>query len=145
MNRRRNVGSYIRRTLCPRGRNGNLSTGSWRLCAANGEGYAESDAGHGQFLLITGEGGEGWIQAADHIAQERGLPLKAISVNPFSCDWLDTRFDWLRQREVSSEGAVLVRPDRHIARRSFGARENPRVTLEEALGQVLGAQQVMLG
>ena len=69
----------------------------------------------------------------------------AISVNPFSGDWLDTRFDWVRQREVSSEGAVLVRPDRHIARRSFGARENPRVTLEEALGQVLGAQQVMLG
>ena len=29
-------------------------------------------AGHGQFLLITGEGGEGWIQAAAHIAQERG-------------------------------------------------------------------------
>jgi 2,4-dichlorophenol 6-monooxygenase len=71
--------------------------------------------------------------------------LKAISVNPFSGDWLDTRFDWLRQREVSSEGAVLVRPDRYIAWRSFGARENPRVMLEEALGQVLGAQQVMLG
>ena len=96
-------------------------------------------AGHGQFLLITGEGGEGWIQAAAHIAQEQGLPLKAISVNPFSGDWLDTRFDWLRQREVSSEGAVLVRPDRHIAWRSFGASENPRATLEEALGQVLGA------
>jgi 2,4-dichlorophenol 6-monooxygenase len=100
-------------------------------------------AGHGQFLLITGEGGEGWIQAAAHIAQERGLPLSAISINPFSGDWLDTRFDWLRQREVSSEGAVLVRPDRHIAWRSFSASENPRATLEEALGQVLGAQQVM--
>ena len=100
-------------------------------------------AGHGQFLLITGEGGEGWIQAAAHIAQEQGLPLKAISVNPFSGDWLDTRFDWLRQREVSSEGVVLVRPDRHIAWRSFSASENPRATLEEALGQVLSAQQVM--
>jgi hypothetical protein len=71
--------------------------------------------------------------------------LKTISINPFSGDWLDTRFDWLRQREVSSEGAVLVRPDCYIAWRSFVARENPRVTLEEALGQVLGAQQVMLG
>jgi 2,4-dichlorophenol 6-monooxygenase len=69
----------------------------------------------------------------------------AISINPFSVDWLDTRFDWLRQREVSSEGAVLVRPERYIAWRSFGARENPRVTLEEALGQVPGAQQVMSG
>jgi 2,4-dichlorophenol 6-monooxygenase len=100
-------------------------------------------AGHGQFLLITGERGEGCIQAAAHIAQEQGLPLQAISINPFSGDWLDTRFDWLRQREVSSEGAVLVRPDRQIAWRSFGASENPRATLEEALGQVLGTQQVM--
>jgi 2,4-dichlorophenol 6-monooxygenase len=101
-------------------------------------------AGHGQFLLITGEGGEGWIKAAAHIAQEQGLPLQAISVNPFSGDWLDTRFDWLRQREVSSEGAVLVRPDRHIAWRSFSASENPRATLEEALGQVLGASSLVV-
>jgi 2,4-dichlorophenol 6-monooxygenase len=98
---------------------------SWRLCAASSEGYAESDAGHGQFIFITGEGGEGWIQAAAHIAQEQGLPLSVISINPFSGEWLDTRFDWLLQREVSSEGAVLVRPDCYIAWRSFGARENP--------------------
>jgi hypothetical protein len=38
---------------------------------------------------------------------------------------------------------VLVRPDRHIAWRSFSASEYPRATLEEALGQVLGTQQVM--
>jgi 2,4-dichlorophenol 6-monooxygenase len=101
-------------------------------------------AGHGQFLLITGEGGEGWIQAAAHIAQEQGLPLQAISVNPFSGDWLDTRFDWLRQREVSSEEAVLVRPDHQIAWRSFCASENARATLEEALGHVLGASSLVV-
>jgi 2,4-dichlorophenol 6-monooxygenase len=43
-------------------------------------------AGHGRFLLITGQGGEGWIQAAADVAQERGLPLSAISINPFSGD-----------------------------------------------------------
>ncbi len=100
-------------------------------------------AGHGQFLLITGKGGEGWLQAAADIAQERGLPLSAISVNPFSGDWLDIRFDWLRQREVSSAGAVLVRPDRHVAWRSFGASETPRAALEEALGQVLGIRELV--
>lgn len=97
-------------------------------------------AGHGRFLLITGERGEGWIQAAAQIAEERGLPLSAISVNPFCGDWLDSRFDWLRQREVSSAGAVLVRPDRHIAWRSFEASANPRATLEMVFGQVLGVQ-----
>ncbi|HEU5100931.1 MAG TPA: FAD-dependent monooxygenase [Roseiflexaceae bacterium] len=97
-------------------------------------------AGHGRFLLITGEGGEGWLEAAAQIAEERGLALSAISINPFAGDWLDSRFDWLRQREVSSEGAVLVRPDRHIAWRSFGASENPRATLEAVLDQVLMTQ-----
>jgi 2,4-dichlorophenol 6-monooxygenase len=96
-------------------------------------------AGQGQFLLITGAEGEGWLQAAAQIAEERGLPLSAISVNPFCGDWLDSRFDWLRQREVSSEGAVLVRPDRHIAWRAFGPSENPRATLEAVLSQVLVA------
>jgi 2,4-dichlorophenol 6-monooxygenase len=94
-------------------------------------------AGHGRFLLITGEGGEGWIKAASEIAEEQGLPLAAITINPFSGDWLDRRFDWLRRREVASGGAVLVRPDRHIAWRSFGASENPRATLEAVLAQVL--------
>lgn len=102
-------------------------------------------AGHGQFLLITGEGGEGWLQAAARIAQEQGLPLKAISINPFSGDWLDHRFDWLRQREIASEGAVLVRPDRHSAWRSFGASKKPQAILEEVLGQVLGTQQAVAG
>lgn len=100
-------------------------------------------AGHGQFLLITGERGEGWIQAAVHVAQEQGLPLKANSVKSFSGDWLDPRFDWSRRREVSSEGAVPVRPDRSIAWRSFSASEKPRAALEEALGQVLGAQPLL--
>jgi 2,4-dichlorophenol 6-monooxygenase len=48
-------------------------------------------AGHGRFLLITGKGGEDWIQAAARIAQEQGLPLVVININPFSDDWLDTR------------------------------------------------------
>jgi hypothetical protein len=55
-------------------------------------------------------------------------------------DWLDLRFDWLRQREVSAAGAVLVRPDRFVAWRSFGASLNPRTELERVLGQVLKAE-----
>ena len=55
---RRNVGSYIRRTLCPRGRNGNLSTGPWRLCAASSAWHAEADrrACHCLSWMVVGPG-----------------------------------------------------------------------------------------
>ena len=94
-------------------------------------------AGHGHFLLIAGEEGNAWYEAAKQIAQEQGLPLEAIRVSPFAGDWLDLRFDWLRQREISATGAVLVRPDRYIAWRALGASENPRAALESALNQIL--------
>lgn len=97
-------------------------------------------AGHGHFLLITGEEGEGWYSAAKELAQEQNLPLKVIRVSPNQGDWLDLRFDWLRQREVSAAGAVLVRPDRFVAWRSFGASLDPRAELERVLGQVLKAE-----
>lgn len=94
-------------------------------------------AGHGHFLLITGEDGEGWLTAANELAQEQNLPLKAIQISPNQGDWLDLRFDWLRQREVSAAGAVLVRPDRFVAWRSFGASLNPKAELKSVLAQVL--------
>ena len=98
-------------------------------------------AGHGHFLLIAGEEGEAWCQAAAQIAQEQGLPLKALRVGSLAGDWLDLRFDWLRQRDISATGAVLVRPDRFVAWRSRDASANPRADLEKALTQVLGTRQ----
>jgi 2,4-dichlorophenol 6-monooxygenase len=62
-----------------------------------------------------------------------------VRIGPASGDWLDLRFDWLRRREVSPAGAVLVRPDRVVAWRSRGAAEDPVAELEHALGVALGA------
>lgn len=54
----RNVGSDIRCTLCPRGRTGNLSSWSWRPCAARSAGYADSDrrACHCLSWMVVGPG-----------------------------------------------------------------------------------------
>jgi 2,4-dichlorophenol 6-monooxygenase len=98
-------------------------------------------AGHGSFLVIAGEEGEAWCEAAAQIAQESGLALKAIRVGPFTGDWLDLRFDWLRQREISSKGAVLIRPDHFVAWRSHDASPDPHAALERALQQILGVRQ----
>jgi 2,4-dichlorophenol 6-monooxygenase len=50
---------------------------------------------------------------------------------------LDAYDDWSRLREVTEAGAVLVRPDKHIAWRSSGMVANPAETLTDVLKQVL--------
>ena len=45
---------------------------------------------------------------------------------------------WVRQREISTQGAVLVRPDRVVAWRSIGAAKNPTAELATALSKILG-------
>lgn len=44
----------------------------------------------------------------------------------------------LLQRDISAQGAVLVRPDRVIAWRSMGAANTPTAVLTAALSQIVG-------
>ena len=76
------------------------------------------DGGH--FLLITGEDGQPWAEAAEKVAAELGVPLRVARVGVLDGDYVDVRCAWLKQCGVSSAGAVLVRPDRFIAFRCAG-------------------------
>ena len=92
----------------------------------------------GRFLLIAGEDGAAWCEAARKLAAERELPLDAVRIGHLAGEYRDPRCTWLRQREIGPGGAVLVRPDRFVAWRSHGAAPDPRAALESALAQVLG-------
>ena len=70
--------------------------------------------GPGRFLLIAGEDGGPWCQAARELAAQTDLPLDAVRIGHLDGDLFDPRCTWLRHREITSEGAVLVRPDRFI-------------------------------
>jgi 2,4-dichlorophenol 6-monooxygenase len=52
-------------------------------------------------------------------------------------DYVDVRCAWLKNREISSAGAVLVRPDRYIAFRSIDGVDDPHAVLTAALSQIL--------
>jgi 2,4-dichlorophenol 6-monooxygenase len=93
----------------------------------------------GEWLLVAGDEGEAWCAAAEELAARDGLPLRPVRIGPAGGDWLDLRFDWLRRREVSSAGAVLVRPDRVVAWRCQGSAEDPAAELERALELAFGA------
>jgi 2,4-dichlorophenol 6-monooxygenase len=91
----------------------------------------------GRFLLIAGEHGAAWCDAAKQLAADAGVPLDAVRIGHVDGDLYDPRCMWLRHREIGPDGAVLVRPDRFIGWRSMGGWERPIDELAEALTQIL--------
>ena len=91
----------------------------------------------GRFVLIAGEDGEAWCEAARELAAEAGIPLDAVRIGHVDGDLYDPRCGWLRHREIERDGAILVRPDRFVAWRHVTASEDPRAALAAALSQIL--------
>jgi 2,4-dichlorophenol 6-monooxygenase len=91
----------------------------------------------GRFLLIAGEDGGAWCDAARQLAADAGIPLDAVRIGHIDGDLYDPRCMWLRHREIEPDGAVLVRPDRFVGWRSMGGWERPIDELAEALTQIL--------
>lgn len=105
--------------------------------AADGEKASTLDlCGKGRFTILTGIGGQGWAKAAETLAAELGIPLQAHVIGPRQ-HWQDLAGDWAALREVRDGGAVLVRPDQHVAWRAFQASADPEGELRAALRAIL--------
>lgn len=92
------------------------------------------------FLLIAGEAGDAWCKAARAVADNRGLPLTAVTIGHLEGDYLDPHCSWLNQREIASDGAILIRPDRFVAWRSIHSVQDPSTVLDRVLIRLLGAK-----
>lgn len=92
----------------------------------------------GRFLLIAADKGQAWCRAANKVGQALRVPVDAICIGHTEGDFVDPRCDWLRRREFSSDGAILVRPDRFVAWRSMSSSEDPEAALTTALSRILG-------
>jgi 2,4-dichlorophenol 6-monooxygenase len=91
----------------------------------------------GRFLLIAGEDGAAWCQAAEELACAADVPLDTVRIGHLDGDLYDPRCAWVRQRQIQSDGAVLVRPDRFIAWRAPTAVDDPLAELVGAFSQIL--------
>jgi len=91
----------------------------------------------GRFLVIAGEGGEAWCEAARQLAADAGMPLDAVRIGHLDGDLYDPRCLWLRRRQIASDGAILVRPDRFVAWRCPTAADDPRGALASVLRHIL--------
>jgi 2,4-dichlorophenol 6-monooxygenase len=88
------------------------------------------------FALLTGPGGEAWSEAAEQVAAKFGITIRTARIGAGG-DWADPEGTWARVREIADDGAVLVRPDNHVAWRSFDAVEAPADVLALAVQTVL--------
>lgn len=92
--------------------------------------------GHGRFTILTGIGGEAWVDAGCALSAELGLPIEAHVIGPRQ-QWQDHYGDWARAREVGDSGMILVRPDHHVAWRSEGMAAAPEAELRRVLKAIL--------
>lgn len=91
----------------------------------------------GEFLLVAGEDGHAWCEAARQVAETARIPLRAVRIGHLDGDYRDPRCAWLRQREIGPRGAVLARPDRFVGWRSLGPSADAGSELRLALARIL--------
>jgi 2,4-dichlorophenol 6-monooxygenase len=107
------------------------------LFGAQGEKVSSLDlTGHGLFTILTGIGGDGWISAAKALSKEFAVPITVHKIGARQI-WQDLTGDWARAREISDSGALLVRPDHHVAWRSHAAASEPEAELRRVLKTIL--------
>jgi 2,4-dichlorophenol 6-monooxygenase len=96
--------------------------------------------GNGSFSVVTGIGGEGWLQAAEGLATDLGLTITPVSIGPGQ-PIEDPYGTWAELREIGDAGVLLVRPDLYIAARQAGAAASP----QEARSWLSGVLTAVLG
>jgi 2,4-dichlorophenol 6-monooxygenase len=95
-------------------------------------------AGKGRFVLLTGVGGEGWVQAAEAVSARSGVEIASFVIGP-GREVLDLYDDWAALSEVSERGCVLVRPDLHVGWRSQDLVDDPTAELGRVVDAILGS------
>ncbi|MFF5860105.1 FAD-dependent oxidoreductase [Streptomyces sp. NPDC012751] len=95
--------------------------------------------GKGEFTVLTGRSGGVWEEAAEACREELGIPLRFVRIGDDGAR--DAYGEWSRVSEIAEGGALLVRPDAHVAWR----RATPPETGREALDGLLTALRHVLG
>ncbi len=104
----------------------------------NGERLSTHDlaGNNGAFVLITGADGERWRTAAARAAERLGITLVDAAIGA-GLAYADGDGTWRALREIADDGAILVRPDNHVAWRSLSAGSQADNELDSAFAQVL--------
>ena len=89
-----------------------------------------------RFALLTGPEGKPWSEAAAQVAEQFSIPIFAAHIGN-GAQFADVEGRWEAIRQITGEGAILIRPDNHVAWRSMSGSENPAGALATALSRIL--------
>jgi putative polyketide hydroxylase len=89
-----------------------------------------------RFVLLAGDRGRDWREALATVAGECRIESRAYLIGPRG-EFTEESGSWTELYGVSDAGAVLVRPDGHVAFRSSMSVNNPAAVLRDALKQLL--------
>lgn len=126
----------------PNARPGHRAPHFWARTASGTVSSIDLFEGSG-FTLLTGTEGHAWTVAFDRALRDCGLSGVAYRIGP-GMD-LEPEADWLALYQISQSGAVLVRPDGHVAFRSTAITRDPVTTLDAALRKSIGLAQSDMG
>lgn len=111
------------------------------LRGADGSEISTIDLFGGGFVLLAADQRDRWIQAAQQSSHARSVHVKVHQIGPGRA-WRELSRRFTSVYGLTSEGAVLVRPDGHVLARFSGGVDEPEAVLDAALVQVLtGATQ----
>lgn len=91
------------------------------------------DLSDGRFVVLSPK--RHWVDAAQVAATSLGVPVDAFVVGQGDADLVDSSGRWTEVYGVGPDGAVLIRPDGHVAWRTTDAPAPE--SLKEALATVL--------
>jgi putative polyketide hydroxylase len=87
------------------------------------------------FVLLVGAEGDAWTEAASRVATQLGVDIAVYRLGTDLFDPLDA----VRARTgLTTNGALLIRPDGFIAWRAVDKEGDPSARLADALSRVLG-------
>ena len=107
----------------------------------NGMTISSLDLFEKNFVLIIGSEGEPWRTAINELSKQRRIPLIAYKIAADG-DLIDFDNIWHDIYEITKSGAVLVRPDGHVAWRSQFMVDYPKIELEKYLNTVFGSNSL---
>jgi len=92
--------------------------------------------GYDRFTLLIGADGGVWIEAAEQVTSETGVRIEPVTVGLGQPN-NDVLGQWIRTREVSDRGCLLIRPDRFVAWRCAEAGSDPQRELRQVMATIL--------